>query len=514
MRVIGDLSRVNARRYPDKIALLHGERALTYRQLDQRSNRLAHALLASGVQPGDRVALLAFNCLDFAVITQGVAKAGAILVPLNFRLSANEIADMLRDASPAVIIIEAGFGPALAQACVELESPPRVVLLDGAADLAGGVVLDEWVASHPESQPGVEVDPAGPCVIMYTSGTTGAPKGVLVSHEAYFRMYMATAIETRLTREDLFLMAVPMFHAAGMNMMLHQALFLGAAGVIHRGSFDPEAIFRLIEQHRLTMAVLVPTVIGIMAQHPRRRDYDLSSLRTVFYGSMPMPRAVLDAALDAFPNVRFNQLYGSTESGMLGALTWEEHAEHAHMTGREALLSEMRIVDERGQDVGIGEIGEVIGRQQCGMLGYWRNPRATAETVRGGWIHTGDLARREEDGFFTVVGRLKEMIISGGENIYPVEVERVLAEHPAIREVAVLGVGDPLYGESVCAAVVFHPGERASVEELDELCRSRLAGYKRPRRYEVLDALPRNASDKVQKHRLRAQFESRTAAER
>lgn len=507
MRVIGDLSRVNARRYPGKVALRHGERALSYGQLDERSNHLANALVASGVHPGDRVALLARNCLDFAVVTQGVAKTGAILVPLNFRLAAAEIANVLRDAAPVVLVTEADFAPALVQALAGLDSPPRAVLLDESADLAGAVTLDDWIEPYPGSQPRIDVDPASPCVIMYTSGTTGTPKGVLVSHEAYFRMYMATAIETRLSREDVFLMAVPMFHAAGMNMMLHQALFLGATGVIHRGSFDPEAIFQLIERHRLTMAVLVPTVVGILAQDPRRRDHDLSSLRTVFYGSMPMPPTVLEAALDAFPDVRFNQLYGSTESGMLGALTWEEHARHAHTTGREALLSEMRIVDEHGRDVRVGEVGEVIGRQQCGMLGYWRNEQATAETVREGWIHTGDLARRETEGFFTVVGRLKEMIISGGENIYPVEVERVLAEHPAIREVAVLGVGDRLYGESVCAAVVFRPGAQASVAELDEFCRSRLAGYKRPRRYEVLAALPRNASDKVQKHRLRAQFE-------
>jgi fatty-acyl-CoA synthase len=510
MRVIGDLSRANARRSPDKVALIQETRTLTYRQLDERSNQLARALLSLGVQAGDRVALLAFNCMEYAVVTQGVAKAGAILVPLNFRLVAKELVHVLEDSGPTILISETVFDATLAQTFTQLTRPPRVVMLDerreGTSALTAVTTLDELLAGHSIAPPPIAVDPATACVIVYTSGTTGFPKGVMLAHQAYFRMYMATAIDTGLTRDDIFLMAVPMFHAAGLNLMLHQALFLGATGVVHRGSFDPAVIFALIAKHRISMTVLAPTHVGVMAQHPERKNHDLSSWRKAFYGSMPMPPPVLAAAIAEFPQVSFSQLYGSTESGMLTVLTWADHKHHARSTGREALLSEVRIVDEQGRDVAVGEIGEVLGHQATGMMGYWRNEAATRDTIRDGWIHTGDRALRQPDGYFLVVGRIKEMIISGGENIYPAEVEGVLAAHPAVREVAVFGMPDPLYGESVCAALSFRPNMQASVDELDRLCRGQLAGYKRPRRYEILDALPRNASDKVQKGELRARL--------
>jgi acyl-CoA synthetase (AMP-forming)/AMP-acid ligase II len=342
-------------------------------------------------------------------------------------------------------------------------------------------------------------------VIIYTSGTTGAPKGVLISHQTCFRMYMATAIEAGLRHDDVFLMAVPMFHNGGLNLMLHQSLFLGATGVIHRGAFDPPVICDLIDAHRISITVLVPTQIALLIRHPEREKYRLASWRLSFYGSMPMPTAVLHDAMRVFPQVAFVQMYGSTESGMLSVLTWEDHKEHARSTGREALSSHMRIVDG-GRDVEVGEVGEVVGEQAGGMIGYWRNPDATAAVIIDGWIHTGDRARRESDGYFLVLGRIKETINSGGEKIDPAEVENVLSAHPAVREVAVLGLPDAVFGESVCAAVSLLEDETVTAAELDAFCRARLGGYKVPRRYEFLATLPRNASDKVQKHLLRERF--------
>jgi fatty-acyl-CoA synthase len=496
MRVIGDLSSANARRYPGKCALRQGERSLSYSELDARSNQLANALIKRGVAVGDRVALLAYNCIEYAIVTQGVAKAGAILVPLNFRLAALELAHLLRDADPVLLVAEQSFDAAIQAAQQSATTSIAVWWLN---DAEFAVALD----SASESAPAVCVEPADPCVIVYTSGTTGRPKGVLVAHAAYFRMYAATAIDTGLRHDDVFLMAVPMFHAAGMNLMLHQALFLGATGIVHRGAFEPEVIFALMEQHQVTMTVLVPTIIGLMARHPARHAYPLRSWRCAFYGSMPMPPPILRDAMAAFPQVAFHQLYGSTESGMLAVLKWSEHRDHASSTGREALFSTLRIVDESQHDVAVGEIGEVWGERSIGMLGYWRNPAATAEAMSGDWIHTGDLARREAAGYFTVVGRIKEMINTGGENVYPTEVERVLAEHPAVREVAVFGIPDALFGEQVCAAVVVRSEMALSAESLDQWCREQLAGYKRPRRYLMLSALPRNANDKVQKAELR-----------
>jgi fatty-acyl-CoA synthase len=509
MRVVGDLSRLNAVRYPRKPALIMDGVELTYAELDRRSNRLAHALIEQGVEIGDRVALLAFNRLDYAVVTQAVAKCGALLVPMNFRFGPDEIRHVLCDAEPKVLFLEPGFERATRDAIAKGAPTPRLISLTDAPHAPAGTGSSELAAGFPSTDPPVAVDPQAPCVIMYTSGTTGFPKGVLVSHATYFRMYLATAIETRMRHDDVYLMAVPMFHAAGLNMALHQSMFMGSTGIIHRGSFDPEAIFPLIERYRITLAILVPTTLALLAFHPRVGQFDLSSLDKLFYGSMPITPPILAKAREIFPHANFNQLYGSTEAGMVSALRSEDHERWSQTTGRQALLTDSRIVDEKGEAVPVGGVGEIIVNQRTmGMIGYWRNPEATREAIRDGWIHTGDLARVEPEGFFTLVDRLKDVIISGGENIYPKEVENVLATHPAVREVAVFGVPDALYGESVCAAVVLWPGRHATGAELEAHCRAHLASYKRPRRFEFLEALPRNASDKVQKRILREMMRS------
>ncbi len=530
MLVVGDLSRLNALRCPGKPALIMNRVELSYADLDRRSNRLAHALAASGIGAGDRVALLAYNRLDYAVVTQAVAKCGAILVPMNFRFGAEEIRHVLSDAEPKALFLEPSFIRATRAAIANGAPGPMLIRLDlggeesgsvgergapeAAGDGSGGDGLGSEIPSsealahgRPDSPPRQQVDPQSPCVIMYTSGTTGFPKGVLVSHATYFKMYLATAVETRMRHDDVYLMAVPLFHAAGLNMALHQSLFMGSTGIIHRGSFDPETIFALIERHRITLAILVPTTLAMLAFHPRIGQFDLTSLDKIFYGSMPITPPTLEKAREMFPGARFNQLYGSTEAGMVSVLRSEDHERWSQTTGRQALLTESRIVDDRGNPVPIGGIGEVIVNQRTmGMIGYWRNPEATRETIRDGWIYTGDLARVEPEGFFTLVDRRKDVIISGGENIYPKEVENVLATHPSVREVAVFGIPHPLYGETVCAAVTFWPGRTASAGQLEEHCRERLASYKRPRRIEFVDALPRNASDKVQKRILRGMF--------
>lgn len=538
MLVVGDLSRLNAVRYPRKVALVMNGVELSYAELDRRSNQLAHALAAQGVEAGDRVALLAFNRLDYAVVTQAAAKCGALLVPMNFRFGAEEIRHVLVDAEPKVMFLEQSFERAVREAIAKGAPAPRLIALtdaEGAPPGTGSLgtsasravsrvdprsadpsasapssnlpSADALAESQPSSDLPRTVDPHSPCVIMYTSGTTGFPKGALVSHATYFKIYLATAIETRMRHDDVYLMAVPMFHAAGLNMALHQSLFMGSTGIIHRGSFDPEAIFPLIEAHGITLAILVPTTLAMLAFHPRVGEFDLSSLEKIFYGSMPITPPILAKAREVFPRARFNQLYGSTEAGMVSVLRPEDHERWSQTTGRQALLTESRIVDDQGRPVPVGGVGEVIVNQRTmGMIGYWRNPQATQETLRDGWLYTGDLARVEPEGFFTLVDRRKDVIVSGGENIYPKEVENALAAHPAVREVAVFGVPDPLYGESVCAAVVLWPGSTASAADLEEHCRARLASYKRPRRVEFLEALPRNASDKVQKRILRTRF--------
>jgi acyl-CoA synthetase (AMP-forming)/AMP-acid ligase II len=508
MRVIGDLSRHNARRYPGKTALIMDDSSMTYAELEARSNRLAHALIGRGIAPGDRVALLAYNRLDYAVVVQAVAKCGAILVPMNFRLAPPEISRVLADAEPKALFMEPGFQAAVDQALAGQAGKLEIILLTDDGPSHDALSLEGLAQGQPATAPDLEVDPQSPCVILYTSGTTGQPKGVLASHAMYFKMFCAQAIEARLIHEEVFLIAVPMFHAAGLNMCLNQSLFMGSTGVIHRGPFDADVILGLIARHRITLAVLAPTTLRVLAFHPRLSGYDASSLRHIFYGSMPITPEVLAQAFEVFPGVLFWQGYGSTECGMVGVLRAEDHPRLAQHTGREAILTESRIVDDQGRDVAEGEVGEIIVRQaSMGMIGYWRNPEATAETIQGGWIHSGDLARRDQDGLFTLVDRKKDVIISGGENIYPKEVELVLEAHPAVKEVAVFGIPDDHYGESVCAAVAFLPERSATPEELIAFCADKIAGYKRPRRIDVHpDGLPRNASDKIQKPLLRRPY--------
>ncbi len=503
MLVFGDLSTLNARRYPNKPALVMGDESLSYAELDARSNALAHALIARGVRSGDRVALLAFNSLEYAVILQAVAKCGALIVPVNFRSTAADLRHVIGDAEPKLLFAEAEFAALIAKARAGAPAWPeelRVGADDGA--LPGSIAL---AAGRSRVAPQVRIDPLSSAVILYTSGTTGRPKGVLYAHATYFRMFMATAIEARLVHEDVYLIAVPMFHAAGMNMALNQALFMGSTGIVHRGRFDPEVILGLIARHRITTAILVPTQVGVLATHPALAQHDATSLARIFYGSMPMMPQMLQQALQAFPHARFIQLYGSTECGMITALRHEDHARWSQTTGREALLSHFRVVDEHGADVAEGGVGEVITEHsRMGMIGYWRNAAATRETIRDGWMHSGDLARVEPEGLITLVDRIKEVIISGGENIYPKEIELLLATHPAVQEVAVFGIPDAHYGETPCAAVALKPGATASAEELLALCEQGLARYKRPKRIEFHAALPRNASDKIQKQVLKA----------
>jgi acyl-CoA synthetase (AMP-forming)/AMP-acid ligase II len=503
MLVFGDLSTLNARRYADKPALIMEDRSLTYAELDARSNALAHALIGRGVRVGDRVALLAFNSLEYAVILQAVAKCGALIVPVNFRSTATDLRHVVGDAEPKVLFVEAEFDALCAEARAGAASWPLVLRVGAGSGATPG--SDDLRADQPRVPPRVSVDPESSAVILYTSGTTGRPKGVLFSHVNYFRMFMATSIEARLVHEDVYLIAVPMFHAAGMNMALNQALFMGSTGIVHRGRFDPEVILALIARHRITTAILVPTQVGVLASHPALAQHDATSLARIFYGSMPITPAVLQQALQAFPRARFIQLYGSTECGMITALRHEDHVRWSHTNGREALLSRFRVVDEHGTDVPVGSVGEVIAEQsRLGMIGYWRNEAATRETIRDGWIHSGDLARVEPEGLITLVDRIKEVIISGGENIYPKEIELLLAAHPAVQEVAVFGIPDAHYGEAPCAAVALKPGTTTTAGELLALCEKQLARYKRPKKIEFHAALPRNASDKIQKQVLKA----------
>ncbi len=483
-----------------------GDRHLTYAELDSSSNRLARALIQKGVQPGDRVGLLAQNRLDYGVITQAVAKCGGILVPINFRLVAAEIMYVLQDCGTKVLFLEQDYAATVASALAELSAKPELILLrdEGAAFGAGTPDHQDLIEAQSAEPVDLDVDPESASTIMYTSGTTGAPKGVMYSHAGYFRLFISNIVELDITRDDVLHLAMPLFHNAGLNGALNSMMMIGASGVVHRGSFDPETILRQIQRHGITAAHTVPTMLAMLCNYDGFDRFDVSSLKKIYYGGMPIEVSLLRRAEAKF-SAKFYQVYGATECGTISVLLPEDHARFSQMTGREAFNAQSRVVDDHMRDIGPGEVGEVIVRAaDNGMLGYWNNPKATADLIRDGWIFTGDLARVEEDGLLTIVGRRKELIISGSECIYPREVEFVLSLHPAINEVAVFGIPDEIYGETVCAAMSLRDGATVTEDELEKFCVENMARYKRPRVFEFHGELPKNSSGKIAKIQLRA----------
>jgi len=502
MQVIGDICRLSAKRYPNKKALIMDSEFLTFSQLNQRVNQLAHGLISLGVKPGDRVAILAINCIEFPIVTYAVAKCGALLVPINFRYKKGELIYIINNSEPKVLIFGPEFTSIVENAIPEFALSVRLVALsekpiESAISLAG--LMDK----QSNSEPPIKVDPGSPVSIMYTSGTTGFPKGVLFTHTKLLSIFVGMALEGDLNHEDVTMVPIPLFHNGGLNSLLQPTLMLGGTAVIMGKGFDPDAIMHSIGRYRITLTMFVPTQLAMLINHPGATEYDLSSLEKIWYGSSAISPTVLKSSMDLF-RARFYQWYGQAETGMISVLRPEDHVDRSQCTGREMFNADIRVVDEEGNDTPVGEVGEIISAQDpLGMIGYFKMNEANERVLREGWIHTEDLARVEGEGYFTVVDRLRDMIISGAENIYPKEIEDTIMSHPGVREVAVFGIPDEVYGESVCAMVVKKKGQELDAEEVISFCASMLASYKKPKRVEFIRELPKNPSGKVIKNILR-----------
>lgn len=509
MHVIGDMVRLNARRRPDRAALIMDDEVMSHARLNRRVNRLAHGLISLGVEPGDRVAILALNCLECVVVNFAAAKCGCVVVPANFRYQKDELVYVINDSSPKVLIHGPEFNDLLKRAAPEFISPPEMVAISG-TPLAGGRTLNEVMDERPAEEPGIRVDPEWPLTITYTSGTTGAPKGVLASHAAFLSIYQGMALEGDVGPDEVTMVALPLFHTAGMHALISPTLLRGGTAVIMSGGFDPEVILETIGRHNVTMTMWVPTQLAMLIHHPGAAGYDVSSLGKIWYGSSPISPTVYKASRELF-QADFYQWYGQTETGMVSVLRPEDHQSRAMCTGREIYNADLRIVDEAGRDVDVDQVGEIISSQKPkGMISYHHLDAATAGTIRDGYIHTGDLARNEGGGYFTIVDRMKDMIISGAENIYPKEVEDAIFAHPDVFEVAVFGIPDEIYGESVCAAVVLKEGRSLDQAGVVEFCAERLSSYKKPKKVIFLDELPKNPGGKVTKNVLREPFWAKT----
>ncbi|MET3288723.1 UNVERIFIED_CONTAM: acyl-CoA synthetase (AMP-forming)/AMP-acid ligase II [Brevibacillus sp. OAP136] len=498
---IGSCLARNARRHPEKGALICEGRTWTYGEMNAEVNRLAHGLMRLGVTKGQKVAMMMKNSDWFAITFYAAAKLGAVLVPMNFRLTAVEVAYILEHSDAMLVVCDEEYAGLIASVVQEAPLVHSVVV--AGENVREGQFRYKDVLSDQTHDPEVALGERDELEILYTSGTTGKPKGVVLDHHRVMQVSVKMMAEMGLNPSDRLLHLAPLFHAAQLNLCLLTGIFLGCVNVIHR-DFDPRAALAAIHEHRISFFFGVPAMYNFMLQVPDRSQYDLSTVTRCSYGAAPMAPALVRQSMELFGTDQFYNLCGLTEGGPGGiALRPDGHKTKLGASGTAMFLTEARVVDEYDRDVPPGVIGELVMRGETIMKGYYKNPEATAEAMRGGWLHTGDLAVMDEDGYMTLVDRKKDMIISGGENIYSVEVEQVLYSHPAVLEAAIIGVPDPVWGETVAAIIVPKPETTIDLSELQAFCRTYLAGYKIPRVLHMVKQLPRNASGKILKYKLR-----------
>jgi long-chain acyl-CoA synthetase len=499
---------------PDATAVRFEGRSITYAQLGDRVARLACVLQGLGVNSGDRVAMLSLNSQRYIEYYLGVPWADAVLNPVNIRWSAAEIIYSLDDSETTVLIVDDTFKALGSRIAAEAKTI-RTVIYAGEGETPSGMLNYEALleAAHP-------IEDARRCGdellgIFYTGGTTGFPKGVMLSHSNVAFSAMATLNMGTYGADAVFLHVMPMFHLADFAAMT--ALFFSGGTHDVLPSFIPQTVLETIEQERISEILLAPTMIQMLLdcrdKHPQLASLELGSLTAIGYGASPITPVLLDRAREAFPAAGFFQGYGMTElAPMATSLSAEYHCQAHHdsgkmySAGRPAICVEVRIVDVHDNEVPRGTVGEIIVRGPNVMLGYLNKPQETAEALRNGWMHTGDGGYMDEDGFIYVCDRLKDMIVSGGENIYSAEVETAIASHPAVAQIAAIGIPCSKWGETVHAVIVLKPGEAATGEDIIAHCRERIAGYKCPRSVEFRDALPLSSVGKVLKTELRKPF--------
>lgn len=507
---VTDWFEYTAQARPQLPFLVMGERTLSYAEADAWANRWAHALVAQGLQVGDRLAYLSENAIEIGVMLMAAAKVGVAPFILNYRLAPREWLAILRDADPRMLFAAgAAQVQALAALDLEAEMPGIVPVAIGTEDAPPGWLhFERWLQGRPDTRPAVRVDPDDMLYLIYTSGTTGLPKGVMISHAnalAHVEQAMTASPASKAPGERA-LVTTPLYHAAGINRIVNAAVKGGT--VVLMAHFEAQAFVETLERQRINSCNMVPAIMQSLVDMPGIEARRFDALKVIYYGAAPIGVPLLRRALEVF-RCDLVQGYGLTEA--TGGFVYLNEVDHARALAGDAyllrstgrpVLAEVRIVDDEGRDLGTDQPGELLVRGPNVMKGYWRNPQATREVVIDGWLRTGDVARRDAEGYLYLCDRLKDMVVSGGTNIYPREVEAVLQDHPAIVDVAVIGVPDERWGEALLAVCVCR-GDAPDPDALIEFCRSRLGGYKIPRRYEFVAELPRNPSGKVLKRVLR-----------
>jgi len=512
MFVVGDIIRNNARQYPDKIGLICGENRFTWRETDARVNSLAQGLVKLGLKKGDGVGILVRNCHQWIETGLAIAKAGLRMVPLNMMLRENELTYIINDSEARILLVDARMTEMVRGIVGDLPKIEKVIGIHEGHDF--DLDFETLVKEHPPEDGNWQVSPDDLFVTIYTSGTTGHPKGAMLTHANLASASVCEGYEYRLVPSDITMTCVPLFFIGGWGSTCLPYLLRGCTQ--HVLAFDPEEVLRQIQDEKVSCVIMVPTIINMLCNHSSVGNYDYSSLRAIPFAGSALPVEHWRKATEVFGNV-FLSCYGFTEGcGTVSVLQPEDVEPHGNekdvsrlsSCGKAMVQTAMRLVDENGDEIppGSDAVGEICVKGATIFKGYWKLPDATCEALKDGWFYTGDLARKDKDGFFYIVDRKKDMIISGGINVYPREIEEVIYTHPAVMDCSVIGIPDEKWGESIKAVITLKPGMQITPDEITNLCLEKLATYKKPTSVDIVEDMPRTASGKILKRELRDQY--------
>ncbi len=503
---IGEMLTVNATKFGDKEAVKDEHRSLTFREYNERANRLANAMMELGLRKGDRICTLLYNNVEYMEIYAACAKAGLICATINFRFVGDEVKFVAEDSGSRLMFVGEEFIKLSDEVKPDLDKVQYIVKVGGEA-CDGYLCYEDIIAEASPAEPKVHVDPKDPWLILYTSGTTGRPKGVLRSHESYISFFFINEVEFGYRHDDVCMIVMPLFHV---NSTFYSFVFtyIGAKVYIHRAHmFDPAEVLKIINDEGITFTSLIPTHYVLMLNLPDevKAQYSLDSIRNLLCSSAPVRKETKLAVMEMFPNADLFEAYGSTEAGLVTTLRPEDQYTKLGSIGRECYGSDLiRLLDDEGNEVAVGEVGEIWSRSPMMFTEYWGLPDKTEASFRDiDYFSAGDLATRDEEGYYSIVDRKDNMIITGGEHVYPTEVEKVLAGHEAVMEAAIVGLPDEKWGEAVHAAVILKEGQTASPDEIMAYCKGKMAGYKKPKGVTFIsnDEMPRTATGKI-RHRI------------
>jgi len=508
---LGQILKVNAKKFPKTVALKDRERGFTYSELNTRVNKLAHSLVSLGLNKGDKVAVLLENSIEIVEIYLATAKTGLVIVPINFRLVGPEVEYIVNNSDAQVLIVHDEFAPTVDAIRSNLGNigPDNYLVVGERRE--GYREYEEFIRGAPQSEPETKVKPEDAWILIYTSGTTGKPKGVVRSHESHIAFYLINAIDFGFNEHDVCLNIMPLCHINS-TFFTFTFTYVGGTAYIHPArSFRAEEILEIIEREKITFISLIPTHYSLIlnaSEEARKRD--VSSIRKLLCSSAPVRKDMKLAIMEFFPGVELYEAYGSTEGGIVTILKPEDQMRKLGSIGFESLGTDfVKILDEGGNEVGVGEIGELYSRGPMLFDEYYKLPDKTAASFRGEWFSAGDMARRDEDGFYEIIDRKDNLIITGGEHVYPSEVEKVIGSHPGVFDVAIVGLPHEKWGEAVTAFVVpKDPDDPPTEEEIIAFCRDKIASYKRPKAAHLISRqeMPRTGSGKILHRALRERY--------